>query len=286
MDDEGVGQPDATAVRTALWRALHVAVDPPPLVLDDEIGLALAAPEDAWRERPDMDVGFTRPFRASIVARARCIEDLVEQAAAEGTSQYVILGAGLDTFAQRRGDLGGRLDVFEIDQPAHMVWKARRLIELGYGLPDWHHLVGVDFESGESWLERLLRTGFDPDLPSVVVSTGVTMYLTREANRASLQQVATLAPGTTLATTFIWPLEMAEPDVRPGLELAARGAEASGTPFITFFTSDEIVALTRAAGFSEAVHVSAAELTQRYFAGRSDGLRPPDHAEDLLIAVT
>ena len=97
--------PDSTAVRVALWRALHVEVDAPPHVLDDTIGLRLTAPEEGWRQRGDMHPEGTRLFRASIVARARFIEDLVEEQAARGVGQYVLLGAGLDTFAQRRPDI-------------------------------------------------------------------------------------------------------------------------------------------------------------------------------------
>jgi methyltransferase (TIGR00027 family) len=103
-------------VRVALWRALHVQVDSPPHVFVDEVGLRLVAPENGWHRRPDMS-SFTRPFRASIVARSRFIEDLVAEQAARGVTQYVILGAGLDTFAQRRPELASRLLVFEIDQP-------------------------------------------------------------------------------------------------------------------------------------------------------------------------
>src|SRR5580704_2509142 len=102
MNDGRTAAPDSTAVRVALWRALHVQSDPPPHVLDDEIGLKLAAPDDDWRGRPDMDPQRTSLFRASIVARARFIEDLVEDQLAHGVAQYVILGAGLDTFAQRK----------------------------------------------------------------------------------------------------------------------------------------------------------------------------------------
>src|SRR4030081_2671794 len=98
MHDEQAAAPDSTAVRVALWRALHVEVDAPPHVLEDQVGLALAAPDDGWRNRPDMDPDFTLLFRASIVARARFIEDLVTEQAAHGVGQYVILGAGLDTF--------------------------------------------------------------------------------------------------------------------------------------------------------------------------------------------
>ena len=280
------GQPDSTAVRTALWRAMHVAVDPFPHVLEDEIGLRLAAPDDRWRDRPDMDADATRPFRASIVARARFIEDLVEDQAASGVGQYVILGAGLDTFAQRRPEIASRLEVFEVDQPDHQAWKRHRLMELGFGVPDWLKLVPVDFEADELWRERLVDDGFDAGQPAVVVSTGVSMYLTKEANVAALRQVATLAAGSTFATTFILPLELTDPEVRPGMELAEKGARASGTPFISFFTPNEMLALAGEAGFVEARHVSAAALAEQYFAGRTDGLRPPNNAEELLVATT
>src|SRR6516165_9920600 len=114
---------DTTAARVALWRGLHVQVDPPPHVLEDEIGLRLAAPDEGWRRRPDMDPQGTRPFRASIVARARFIEDLVAEQLGRGLEQYVLLGAGLDTFAQRKPELASRLRVFEVDRPAPQAWK-------------------------------------------------------------------------------------------------------------------------------------------------------------------
>jgi hypothetical protein len=86
--------------------------------------------------------------------------------------------------------------------------------------------------------------------------------------------------------TFLLPLELADPEVRPGLELSERGARASGTPFISFFTPTEMLTLAREAGLREVQHVSAAALAQRYFAGRTDGLRPPNNAEELLVATT
>ena len=116
MDDKRLAAPDDTAVRVALWRALHLEVDSPPYVFEDEVGLKLVAPDERWRSRPDMST-FTRPFRAAIVARARFVEDVVAEQAARGVRQYVILGAGLDTFAQRRPELASRLLVFEIDRP-------------------------------------------------------------------------------------------------------------------------------------------------------------------------
>ena len=151
MHDEPIAAPDNTASRVALWRAMHVQVDQPPHVLEDEIGLKLLAPDDSWRSRSDMDPQATRIFRASIVARARFIEDLVVEQAGRGVRQYVILGAGLDTFAQRRPEIASGLRIFEVDQPAPQAWKRQRLIEVGMGVPDWLRLVPVDFEAGWSW---------------------------------------------------------------------------------------------------------------------------------------
>jgi methyltransferase (TIGR00027 family) len=286
--------PDNTAVRVALWRAMHVLVDPPPHVLTDEIGLQLAAPDADWRQRGDMHPQGTSRFRAGIVARARFVEDLVAEQAARGVGQYVILGAGLDTFAQRRPGLAARLRVFEVDQPGPQAWKRRRLAEIGYGVPDWLRLVPVDFEAGGSeaggdsaggaWWGQLAAAGFDPGQPAVVASTGVSMYLTEDANAATLSQIAALAPGSTLAMTFQLPLELLEPEDRPGREAAENGARASGTPFLSFFAPPDMLALARAAGFAQARHVPADDLNERYFAGRADGLRMA--REDFLVAGT
>jgi methyltransferase (TIGR00027 family) len=277
--------PDSTAERVALWRAMHVLVDPPPHVLSDEIGLRLAAPDDDWRRRPDMDPRATSGYRAAVVARARFIDDLVAEQAVRGISQYVVLGAGLDTFAQRRPEIASRLRVFEVDQPGNQAWKRRRLVELGYGIPDWLRLVPVDFEAGGSWWEQLAAAGFDPGQPAVVVSTGVTMYLTKDATAATLRQLAGLAPASTLAMTFLLPTELLEDADRPGLRAAKSGARATGTPFISFYTPSEMLTLAREAGFTTAEHVPGTVLADRYFADRADGLRPSS-GEDLLVATT
>lgn len=276
---------EQTAVRVALWRALHVQMDPPPHVLEDEIGLQLAAPDDGWQSRPDMSP-FTRPFRASIVARARFVEDLVTERVGDGVGQYVILGAGLDTFVQRRPHLGSRLLVFEVDRPEPQAWKRQRLVDLGLGVPSWLRFVPVDFERGDAWWERLAASGFDSARPAVVAATGVSMYLTTEAISALLRQVAALASGSTFVMSFMLPIELSDPEVRPSLERAAAGARASGTPFISFFTPAQVLALAREAGFREPRHVSSAALAERYFSGRTDGLRPPNNSEELLVATT
>jgi methyltransferase (TIGR00027 family) len=275
--------PDQTAVRTALWRAVHVQADAAPHVLVDEVGLRLADPDPGWRERPDMDPTFTSGFRASIVARARFIEDLVTAEADSRVGQYVLLGAGLDTFVQRRPEFSQRLRVFEVDQPGPQAWKRQRLIDVGYGVPGWLRLVPVDFEAGASWWDLLIDAGFSPAAPAVAVSTGVSMYLTKEANAATLRQLAALAPGSTVAMTFMLPLELIDERDRQGMLMAQNGARASGTPFISFFTQDEMLQMAREAGFKDVGHVSGSTLNDRYFAGRDDGLRVST-GEDFLIA--
>src|SRR4051812_23181237 len=207
MDDQQTPAPDSTAVRVALWRALHLEIDPSPHVLEDDVGLKLAAPPEGWLSRPDMSPS-TRPFRASILARARFIEDLVAEQVADRVGQYVILGAGLDTFAHRRPDLTARLVVFEIDQPGHQAWKRQRLIDLGFGIPSFLKLVPVDFESDLSW-ERLAEAGFSPSQPAIVASSGVSMYLTQDAIAATLRRIASLARGSTLVMSFLLPIELA-----------------------------------------------------------------------------
>jgi methyltransferase (TIGR00027 family) len=285
MGDEQAREPESTAVRVALWRALHAEIDPPPHVLEDEIGLQLVAPGDGWRARPDMDPDGTRGFRASIVARARFIEDLVAEQAGRGVAQYVLLGAGLDTFAQRRPEIASRMRIFEVDQPGPQAWKRQRLTELGYGVPDWLRLVPVNFEQNGSWWQQLAAAGFDPGQPAVVASTGVSMYLSKDATAATLRQLAGLAPGSTLAMTFLLPRDLLEDADRAGLRAADQGARASGTPFVSFYAPQEMLAMAREAGFAGVRHVPGASLGERYFAGRGDGLRPST-GEDFVVATT
>jgi methyltransferase (TIGR00027 family) len=286
MGDELTAAPDSTAVRVALWRALHVQIDPPPHALRDEIGLQLAAPDDGWRSRGDMHPEGTRAFRASIAARSRFIEDLVVEQAERDGSQYVILGAGLDSFAQRRPDLaaGHGLRIFEVDQPGPQAWKRQRLLELGYRIPAWLRLVPVDFEAGGSWFEQVAAAGFDAARPAVVASAGVSMYLTKDATAATLRQIAALAPGSMVAMTFLLPLDLLDAAERSGRQAVENAARASGTPFIGFYAPDEMLALAEKAGFREARHVSGAELIRRYFPDRAD-LRTAS-AEEMLVAST
>jgi methyltransferase (TIGR00027 family) len=276
--------PEHTAVRVALWRALHTLIDPKPHVFTDDLGPKLVDEKD-WLKRPDMDPQFSKSMRASIVGRARFIEDLLEEELKKGVTQYVILGAGLDSFAQRRPEKMTSLHVFEVDQPGPQQWKIKRLKELGFSFPKTLHFVPVDFESGESWWDKLKSSGFDKSRPAVFVSTGVSMYLTRETNQATLHQLAQLAPGSTLAMTFMLDLPLLEPQERKIMEFVMMKAKESGTPFVSLFTPEDLLSLAKEAGFKTAKYVSAREIYELYFAQRSDELWA-GNAEGFLIALT
>lgn len=268
--------PDRSSIGSAYFRAMHVRCDSAPHVFEDELGLRLVDPEGAMQPPPGMEPEVTGPLRASIVARARFIEDLVAERESAGVRQYVILGAGLDTFAERRRELASRLYVFEVDRPGPQAWKRQRLVELGFGVPAWLHLVPVDFETGETWWDELLGTGFQAEQPALVACTGVSMHLTREANVALLRECARMAPGSTLVMSFGLPPE----------HVASEDLPSSHTPLLqSVFAPDEMLAMARDAGFETVQRISAAELTARYLAGRTDGLRATSFQE-LLVAST
>ena len=232
-----------------------------------------------------MDPKGTSTFRAAIVARARFVEDLVIEQAAQGARQYVILGAGLDTFAQRHPDVAARLRIFEIDQPGTQAWKRRRLQELGFGVPDWLRFVPVNFEQGGSWWSELGRAGFDPSLKTVVASTGVTPYITKEATAQTLRQISTLGAGSHLAISFLVNIDLLPDHEQQALRWAEAGARNSGTPFISFYSPAEMVELALECGFSRARHITPEELADRYFEGRTDGLQA-SVGEQLVVAST
>jgi len=273
-------QPDNTAMRTALWRALHTQEDDKPSILEDEIGLQLIDPPKDWKQRPDMK--YTKRLRASIVARSRFIEDLIIEESKLGINQYVILGAGLDTFVQRRPGIASELQVYEIDQVETLAWKKHRLVELGFDLPNNLHYVPVNFEIS-SWWEKLTEAGFDIKKPAVVACTGVSLYLTKTAIIATLGQMVQFAPGSTLAMTFYLPIDLLDEEDKPMMEMSIKGARESGIPFVSFFTPGEIEAMALEAGFRQIKLISTKDLEKLYFSNRKDNLVPAT-GEIFLVA--
>jgi methyltransferase (TIGR00027 family) len=284
MPDKQAIEPEHTAVRVALWRALHVQIDPKPHIFIDEIGLKIVG-DEKWLNRQDMEPEFSKPMRAGIVGRARFIEDLVFEQINQGVTQYVILGAGLDTFAQRNPEIATKVNIFEVDEPGPQRWKQNRLQELGFSTPKGLHFVPVDFEAGQSWWNQLNNHGFDNTKPAVVVSTGVSMYLTQDANFATLQQIAKLAHGSTFAMTFMLALSLLGDKERSIMEYVMMKAKESGTPFLSLFSPQEIQNMAKDAGFNKSRYVSASNIYEKYFINRSDNLSA-GNAEAFLLAMT
>jgi methyltransferase (TIGR00027 family) len=288
-----IGAPDVTAVITALSRRAHMILDGEPHVLDDDLGFRLAdvpevlaaagfPPGEAWLEHPAMQV---RPWRASIVARARLVEDLVADRSRNGLSQVIILGAGLDTFALRHTQEGDALRVFEVDHPQTQHWKQARLHALGLPVPKALRFAPFDFESGGSWVTALGDAGFDPASPAVVALAGLTQYLTQDAIQQTMRDVAGLAPATTYVATFIVSPEAADPADRELIARTAQINKARGTPWLSIFTPDQFAHLAQESGLHNPTIITSATLTDRYFTGRGDALRPCSGEQILTAAV-
>jgi methyltransferase (TIGR00027 family) len=261
--------PSRTAWGAALHRAAHQLVDRPP-VFADPLALTIVGEEAAAELRLRRDRHALRgaaPLRAFIAARSRFAEDELAVAFAGGIRQYVLLGAGLDTFAYGRSGAFPALGVFEVDHPATQGWKRSRLREAGIEIPACVTYVPVDFER-ETLREGLARAGFDFASPAFFAWLGVTPYLTRSAVMATLAFIASLKSGSAVAFDY------AE---RPrwgsrGWWLAARVA-AAGEPFKSFFKPAELEQAMQGQGFSQARDWDTGALNARYFAGRGDGLR-------------
>lgn len=268
---EPLRAPSRTAVLTAIARALY-RDELPPIILDDYLAAGLAG-EDGPGLRDRLEAELPRPyvlaFSRWVCVRARVTEDLVEQAAAQGVDQYVILGAGLDSFAYRRPDLMQRVRVFEVDHRASQAWKRRRLSELGVEVPTNLVFVPVDFER-QALRDDLEAAGFDFGREAVCSWIGVTMYLTLDAIEATLATIAQCCPGTRLVMTYNQPRSALQ-DFDADVTAAFSGiATDLGEPFVSLFVRDEIEDLLRRHGFDEIVHVGPQQALDTYFNGRHD----------------
>jgi methyltransferase (TIGR00027 family) len=263
--------PSRTAVLTAVARDLH-REEPPPLVLDDTLALRLAGEEGSSlrdRLRAEVPGRDLLAFARWVCVRSRYAEDIVEEQAAAGVDQYVILGAGLDTFACRRPEVCSRLRVFEVDHPATQSWKRRRLRDLAVAVPEELVFVPVDFER-QSLPDGLREGGFSFLRPAVFSWLGVTMYLTRGAIARTLSAIARCAAGTRVVLTYNLPDRVLD-DHAVRVTSAMRSIAASfGEPFVSLFERSEMDALLREAGLEPVEHVGRDEARIRYLRGRQD----------------
>jgi methyltransferase (TIGR00027 family) len=261
--------PSKTALSVALRRAAHQLYDS-PVVFNDPIAVSILGPaysEKLQRTPLRLDRPFSIAMRAFLVARSRYAEDNLRRAVENGADQYVLLGAGLDTFAYRNPY--PRLRVFEVDHPATQQWKHELLQRNRIAVPESIRYTPVDFER-QSLSAQLRDAGFNQGVPAFFAWLGVVPYLTLEAFRATLNFIAGQSPGSGLTLDYGQPRSVLPLLERLAHDSLASRVEKAGEPFRLFFTPAEIAAeLSRFHGIED---LGAAEINARYFSGRSDQL--------------
>jgi methyltransferase (TIGR00027 family) len=257
------GLVDQTALGSAAVRAVHLVHDGEPKILRDEYALPLTGwttEQLAWFAQ---EMVRHESQTSTWVARGRFAEDRVVAARTRGVGQYVILGAGLDSFALRHADTLGDLVVYEVDTPPMQTWKRRRVEELDLAVPEGLRFVPYDFETATLG-QALAKAEFGSGAPAVVSWLAVTQYLTREAVTETLRWAAGLAPGSEIILTFVVP--------GPEAEANRERLAAIGVRFETFFTPEDMTAVISGAGLRAEVFTPE-QVEDRYFQDRNDGLR-------------
>jgi methyltransferase (TIGR00027 family) len=273
--------PSRTALRVALRRAAHQIYDAKPLILDDPIAVPILGDtyaDELNRTPTRTDRPFSVGLRAFLVARSRYAEDTLAVAVAGGVTQYVLLGAGLDTFAHRNPY--PQLRVFEVDHPATQQWK-RDLIEANaLSLPKNLAYAPVDFEC-QSLPEQLLEAGFDTGAPAFFAWLGVVPYLTLDAFRATIGFIAQSA-GSGLVLDYCQPRSALPFFEQLAFDSLASRVQQAGEPFQLFFTPPEIA--SELGSFYNLEDVGSHEINMRYLADRTDSLKVLGSAGRLLSA--
>jgi methyltransferase (TIGR00027 family) len=262
------GRASKTALRVAIRRAAHQLADP-PAILNDPIAVRLIG-NDFARDLDRAMEKVARDFRAFMAARSRYTEDRLADAVANRVEQYVVLGAGLDSFAYRNPF--PLLRVFEVDFPATQEWKRELLQKAGIDHPQSLTFVPLDFEH-KALAAGLTEAGFDIRQPAFFGWLGVVPYLTLEAFRATLSDVARLPAGTGICFDYAFPPDTLSPKRRLVFDHLAQRVAAAGEPFQLFFTPGHIESELRAQGFHRIEHADSERLNQLYFRERADGLR-------------
>jgi methyltransferase (TIGR00027 family) len=272
------GQPSFTALTSAAARAAHLVVDREPVIFAD----TLAAP--LLGERADELLSYhtrhaTHPVlagaRTQVTCRSRYTEEALARATGRGVTQYVILGAGLDSFAYR--NRVGRLRVFEVDHAATQDWKRRALAAAGIDVPDSVTFVPADLAAG-SPVGRLAAAGFDTAAPALVSWLGGTMYLEEDAVAVTLAEFGGLATGTEVIADYMLSEELLD---EAGTGYASQVPQFSaerGEPWLSYFAPGDMTALARAAGFGDVRNVRQRDTIPAGLWERSDPLRPADLA--------
>ena len=269
------GKFSKTAQRVAIRRAAHQLLDEPK-VLDDPLALRIIGVEAAaaLRSDPKEDHAFARAFRAFMAVRSRFAEDELARAVESGVpqqrvAQYVILGAGLDTFAYRNPHPD--LRVFEIDHPATQTWKREQLDAARIPIPPSLTFVPVDFEH-QTLADALERSGLNTNAPAFFSWLGVTPYLTREACMTTLSVIAKMPAGSGVVFDFAIDPALLNAGQRQALDALSKRVAAAGEPFQLFFAPVKLQGELKTLGFHRTEFLQGAQINARYFRDRSDGL--------------
>lgn len=268
------GRPSYTAMSVASHRAIHQLLDEPK-IFSDPLALAILGPPSGprWEKRlRQAKSGVARGLRTFLAVRSRFAEDRLDLARARGVIQYVVLGAGLDTFAYRTRRDPAELRVFEVDHPATQNWKRDRLSKAGIALPPTLAFVPVDFEK-QTLADALNRAGFRTDQPAFFSWLGVTVYLTRPSIESTWSYVASLASGTEIVFDYGVSPKVFSWRMRFLLFLLRRRVAWIGEPWKTFFLPSQLADDLRRLGYRTIEDFGAKDLNPRYCAHRADGLR-------------
>ncbi len=271
----------------ALRRAAHQLHDAKPLVFEDPLAVPILGKEhyEEVKRTPDKAKRpFSAALRAFMVVRARLAEDTLAEGVRElGVRQYLVLGAGLDTFACRNPYADVR--VFEVDHPATQAWKLKMLAAAGIVAPESAQFVAVDFEK-DSFRAKLKAAGFDERLPTVTAWLGVVPYLTAEGFRATMRQLARFKAGSEVVFDYSQPREVLPPIEQLMLDSLSARVALAGEPFQLFFTPAQLAEELEWLGLRVVEDLDSEALTARYLAGRTDGLVLRGRAGRICVAAS
>jgi len=277
------GRPSRTANEVALYRAAHQLLDR-PLVFEDPLALTIMGRETETTMRGNpRGIRCDASIRAFIAVRNRYAEDRLTEAVERGVRQYVILGAGLDTYAYRNPHAAVGLRVFEVDHPVTQAWKRQRLDEVGIEIPGWLSFVQVDL-ANDTWMDSLRKSGFRSDLPAIFAMLGVAIFMPQHALKQIFNRVSSLPTRSGIAFDYGMTDSSLTESQRAVRETAARKAAAIGEPFVTFLDPPKLEADLRQMGFKHIDDCGFAAINQRYFEGRGDALRLEPSGRRLLGA--
>ena len=264
-----------TPLRTAIRRAEHQLLDHPK-VFDDPLALRILGKEQASTVQAELlqsaASALAPLFRATLAVRSRYAEDKLALGVQNGVRQYVILGAGLDTFAYRHPYPEGVLHVFEVDHPVTQAWKRECLRESGINPPNDLTFVPVDFET-QTLMAELARADFDPHKRTFFSWLGVTPYLTTAAVMATLSLVASLPVGSEIVFDYLIPPSLLSSKQRLIFEELSQRVSSAGEPWQAFFDPESLKQNLQAMGFSDVKDKGPEKINAKYFNNRKDRLR-------------